>query len=83
MGKADQHQYSPVDYFVVLRERGANHSVIERLRSFVYEQQADPNKALLSAMNSTGLAPRFDDNGNLVEILLPGSGTISREARDH
>ncbi len=79
---AEQHQYSTADYFDVLREMGANDSVIELFRSLVYEQQADPEKTLLRAMNSTGLAPRFDDNAKLVEITLPGSGTISREARD-
>ena len=80
---ADQHQYSTADYFDVLRERGANDSVIELLRSLVYEQQADPEKTLLRAMHTTGLAPRFDDDAKLVEITLPGSGTISRAARDH
>ena len=81
--EADQHQYSTADYFDVLREAGANDSVIELLRSLVYEQQADPEKTLLRAMNTTGLVPRFDDNGKLVEIFLPGSGTISREARNY
>lgn len=81
--EAEQHQYSTADYFAVLREMGANGSVIELLRSLVYEQQADPEKTLLRAMHTTGLAPRFDDNGKLVAIVLPGIGTISREARDH
>jgi len=82
-GADDQQQYTTADYFDVLRERGANDSVIELLRSLVYEQQTQPRETLLRAMNSTGLAPRFDDNGKLVEISFPGSGTISREARDH
>lgn len=81
--EADQHLYSTADYFDVLRERGAKGSVIELLRSLVYEQQADPEKTLLRAMHTTGLAPRFDDDGKLVEIFLPGNGTISREAMDH
>lgn len=81
--EAEQHLYSTADYFDVLRERGAKGSVIELLRALVYEQQADPEKTLLRAMHTTGLAPRFDDDGKLVEIFLPGNGTISREARDH
>lgn len=76
---ADQHQYSTADYFDLLREKGASDLVIGLLQSLVYEQQADPEKTLLQAMNKSGFAPRFDDNGKLVEIFLPGSGTISRE----
>ena len=74
--EADLQQYSTADYFDVLRERGASGSVVEQLRSLVYEQQGDPKKTLLNAMKTTGLAPRFDDNGELKEINLPGNGTI-------
>ncbi len=77
-GEAEQQQYTSTDYFDVLREQGAKASVIELLRSLVYEQQTDARKTLLSAMKTTGLAPRFDDNGELMEIRLPGSGPISR-----
>ena len=63
----------------MLREQGAKASVIELLRSLVYEQQTDARKTLLSAMKTTGLAPRFDDDGELQEISLPGSGPISRD----
>ncbi len=68
---ADGNTLTSKRYFALLREHGADKAFVDSLERLIGTQLENPQGALADAMQASGLAPQFADDGGLSTMLFP------------